>query len=83
MFTIASIERRIRHALKPCRYSLPPEAELYARRHKSAKGQQEFRWITIGAEDREGGGTHVQIKSSTGEIVAGPESLTGKKVVIS
>ena len=80
MFTIASIERRIRHALKPCRYSLPPEAELYARRHKSAKGQQEFRWITIGAEDREGGGTHVQIKSSTGEIVAGPESLTGKKV---
>jgi len=56
----------------------------YARRHKSAEGQQEFRWITIGG-DSDGkehhiGGTHVRIRSKTGEIVAGPDTLTGKKV---
>ena len=78
------IAERIRMAIEPKRYSLPPEADQYARRHKSASGQQEFRWITIGGdndgEHKHAGGTHVQIKSSTGEIVAGPDALTGKKV---
>lgn len=73
MTTLAArVSARLREALQ--------DPEHYARRrHKSAQGQQEFRWITIGAQDHEGG-THVQIKSSTGEIVAGPDALTGKKV---
>lgn len=57
------------------------ETEQYAR--KPAKGQKDLfdssgkRWITIGSD--EGGGTHVQINKK-GQIVAGPEALTGKHV---
>lgn len=58
--------------------------EDYARKKKPLPGQQDFQWITIGGEPdgekHHAGGTPVQIQKSTGEIVKGPENLTGKKV---
>lgn len=66
--------------------SLSQDPERYAKKKSpSLAGQGEFRWITIGGEAIEGqgnhhGGTHVQIRSSTGEIVSGPSALEGKKV---
>lgn len=39
----------------------------------------EGRWITIGAEGREGGGTHVAIDGQ-GKILAGPKGMEGQNV---
>lgn len=57
--------------------------ERYAAK-KSAKGQGEFRWVTIGGspgeEGQHEGGTPVKIEKATGKIVAGPKGLADKGV---
>lgn len=57
-------------------------AEKYARK-KSAPGQVEFNWITIGGrqegDKKHAGGTPVAVDGS-GKIVKGPDSLEGRKV---
>lgn len=55
-------------------------AMLYAAKHKPAKDQGEFRWITIGSHgEGEGGGVHVKIDGK-GDIVAGPKGIADKGV---
>lgn len=60
------------------------DKEEYARKKKNAPGQKDFAWITIGGasegDKNHVGGTPVQIDKSSGQIVKGPEELTGKKV---
>lgn len=63
------------------------QPERYARQKRfddqfkdNAKSQQRFLWITIGGEASEDGGkhhggTHVQIDTQNGDIVAGPREL--------
>jgi hypothetical protein len=58
------------------------QRESYAK-HKSAPGQKELQWITIGGtpdgDKKHAGGTPVQI-TKTGQITKGPKDLTGHKV---
>lgn len=82
-----SIRQELALALRSCRLhgQIMNDREDYAK-HRSMEGQQEFRWITIGGDHdantgaRHSGGTPVMIKGSTGEIVGGPASLTGRKL---
>jgi 2'-5' RNA ligase len=54
-----------------------------AGKRKKAKGQKEFDWITIGGspgpDGQHEGGTPVAVNTS-GEIVAGPKKLEGRKI---
>lgn len=63
---------------------LSAEVERYAAKKKSAEGQQEFRWVTIGGSAGEKGqhegGTPVKIETATGRIVGGPKALADKGI---
>lgn len=58
--------------------------DQYAAKKKSAEGQQEFRWVTIGGSAGEKGqhegGTPVKIETATGKIVGGPKALADKGI---
>lgn len=83
----ATIAERIRLAMQPRRYSLPPEAEQYARRPDIAVDDPErYRWITIGGGPKgEDGSRHpkgfpVEIDESGKILKSRAPGLQGKSV---